>query len=127
MDEIMIAWAAGIYEGEGHTEKGHPVRITQKDTWILYKLMSLYGGNIIPHGNGCSNWSLDGPSGRELLKLFIPYLSPRRIKQIEDSGVFDVLIGKNTCQKGHEFTTSNTQWLPNGYRKCRLCRKIAGY
>src|SRR6266550_908453 len=94
MDEKMIAWAAGIFEGEGTTTRGCPIAIVQKDTWILYKLESLFGGRVSPRinrqdGKVLYYWLLCGKSGRNLLKLFIPYLSPWRIKQIEDNEVLD--------------------------------------
>lgn len=123
MDEKMIAWAAGLFEGEGYTRMANPINIIQKDTWILYKLKELFGGVINSTGNECYVWQIYGPEGRSLLKLFMPYLSPRRLKQIEDNKVFSILRENNTCLKGHEFTPYNTIYKSNGDRTCRICDK----
>lgn len=126
--EEYIAWIAGLYEGEGHSTKNDPITIAQKDTWILYKLQELYGGSIRPPSRTAvvSSWRLGSWEGRDLLKLLIPYLSPKRIRQIEDAGVFDVLRRDNTCHKGHELIGSNVYiYKVTGKRQCRLCMRNA--
>ena len=120
--EKMIAWAAGIYEGEGTTDKTTPVIIAQKDTWILYKLQELYGGRVNSNGSGNFRWYLYSDAGRNLLKQFIPYLSPWRIKQIEDKDIFNVrpII---SCAKRHIWTKYNTGYQIDGRRYCKICEK----
>lgn len=34
---------------------------------------------------------------------------------------------KTHCIRGHEFNGENTYIAPKGYRRCRACRKVAGY
>src|SRR5207237_10064164 len=50
---VQIAWAAGVYEGEGCCQvtgaKAHPctaLAICQKDPWILYRLRDYFGGSV---------------------------------------------------------------------------------
>lgn len=54
MNKEQLAWAAGLFDGEGHfraqyyKNKPHQLRVSfsQKDPEVLYKLQSLFGGNI---------------------------------------------------------------------------------
>lgn len=128
-DEIMIAWAAGIYEGEGTTTRETPINIVQKNTWILYKLESLFGGRVSFRINRMDKktlyvYTLHGEAGRNLLKLFIPYLSPWRIKQIEDNMVLDFYNLETHCRNGHERSRRTTYISPSGYKNCRLCKAL---
>lgn len=98
-DSHDIAWAAGIYEGEGsvaHTGRAVEVRVSQKDGWLLERLLMLFGGSIHPHnarggyihgrqvmGTGSHQWMLGGGRGRAFLSAIYPWLSPRRKAQID--------------------------------------------
>ena len=52
---IEVAWAAGIYEGEGscvanHNSKGYEsfvVSVNQNDPELLYRMREMFGGSII--------------------------------------------------------------------------------
>lgn len=92
---LDIAWAAGIYEGEGsvsgknHNRTSTTVVVTQKDTWLLERLKQLFGGTTYKIASApCSRWTLSGPRGRGFLYTIFPLLSPRRRAQIKD-----VLVG----------------------------------
>ncbi len=128
VDEKMIAWAAGIYEGEGTTTRSTPIQVNQKDTWILYRLCGLFGGSVHPCNRWDKKtlyvWSLCGESGRKLLRLFIPYLSPWRVKQIEDNGALSIPNLKTHCKNRHERNKWNTYWSPNGSPVCKICRRM---
>src|SRR3990167_994220 len=92
--KIDIAWASGIYEGEGWCSvipnmKGHKtqgVYVGQKDTWILFRLKALFGGSITSRTQGQYEnqniWHIHGSRAREFLAIIYPFMSPRRKKQI---------------------------------------------
>lgn len=80
-----FVWAAGFYEGEGSASNGY-VNITQKDTWSLTRLRSLFGGNISIQGaDGMNQWSVSGARGRGFIQSIYGLLSPRRQEQIRKS------------------------------------------
>ena len=52
--ELDIAWAAGVYEGEGSICEPTPtasarIAVAQKDTEILYRLRDWFGGSVLRH------------------------------------------------------------------------------
>ena len=78
-----IAWAAGIYEGEGGSRfhaRSTSVIIVQKDKWILYKLKRFFGGDIYKHGS-FSSWRTSGTRARGFLMTIYSFLSPWRQEQ----------------------------------------------
>lgn len=100
-----IAWAAGIYEGEGSCgtqryskklkktglEKVYTLlqaTVSQKDPWILFELQRLFGGRINTYPNsGCSKawisrWRVCGAKARGFLQTVYVLLSPRRREQV---------------------------------------------
>lgn len=93
--ELDIAWAAGIYEGEGscNTPTKHKsaftVQITQKDPEFLYKLRDLFGGSVKGYDNGgfwIHHWRTSGNKGRAFLGAIYPFLTVRRKSQIDATG-----------------------------------------
>jgi len=86
-----IAWAAGIYEGEGHSihrRKGATTQVfvTQKDPFILYRFLQLFGGSIHVKKNKPSNvwqWSVSGTRARGFVYTMYSLLSPRRRAQFK--------------------------------------------
>lgn len=84
---LDIAWAAGIWEGEGWCGKptdSYRVSVVQKDTWLLYKLKDLFGGSItVPRPKtNCSEWRIFGPRAHGFLLTIFTFLSPRRRVQV---------------------------------------------
>lgn len=87
-----IAWAAGIYEGEGNCQRAIPnrktevVRVVQKDDWLCPKLRDLFGGStrVVYKRNGYryNQWTLCGSRARGFLMTIYIFLSPRRQEQI---------------------------------------------
>ena len=85
---LDIAWAAGIFEGEGHSRyngRTSEASISQKDRWILDKLKSLFGGRVYgPYKKkGRAKyriyaWVCLGPRARGFLMTIYSFLSPRR-------------------------------------------------
>lgn len=85
---LDIAWAAGIFEGEGHYGKNHKVVILQKDPWILYRLRNLFGGTVGSRIAGCAKrpyfeWRVYGDRARSFTGTIYGYLSPRRQEMID--------------------------------------------
>lgn len=87
--DLELGWVAGIIEGEGSFAFGTSLRIvvSQKDRWLLERLVNFYGGRIYPQRKGkytsSWNWILTGPRARGLGRLIKPYLSPRRQLQLQ--------------------------------------------
>ena len=91
-----IAWAAGVYEGEGHVRaKGtNIIYVSQKDPWLPERLKYLFGGSIITYNgvwmkNGVPNkqyrWQASGTIARGFLYTIFTFLSPRRREQVRSA------------------------------------------
>ena len=82
---IDIAWAAGLYEGEGSCHPKGRVALTasvaQKDTYVLRRLIALFGG-AISTSKGMSSWQVSGARARGFLYTVFTFLSPRRRVQV---------------------------------------------
>ena len=82
---LDIAWAAGLFEGEGscHSPKNSTsVVIVQKDQWILWRLQALFGGAVTKRRTkDISDWRLCGAAARGFLMTTYKFLSPRRKAQ----------------------------------------------
>ena len=84
-----IAWAAGIYEGEGYCKYGKrtfSVIIGQKDDWLLKKLKRLFGGSIYYNKSGkqIPRWAIHGARARGFIYTIFSYMSPRRRYQLRE-------------------------------------------
>jgi hypothetical protein len=93
-NDIDLAWAAGIYEGEGsiyrspqcYAGRGLKVSIAQKDPWILHRLRELFGGAVTRTGSrNIYHWRLSGPRGSDFVKAIYYFMSPRRKDQLDDA------------------------------------------
>lgn len=91
-----IAWAAGIFEGEGYVTIQSGTRfgslgVSQKDPYILYRLQALFGGSVRPRTNGrwesLYNYLLCGSRARGLAMTLFSFLSPRRKEQLKRGGL----------------------------------------
>ena len=82
---IDIAWAAGVYEGEGSTSRAKTsckVSVTQKDSWILWKFLRLFGGSVKRRKDRSdSDWTINGVMARGFLMTIYVFLSPWRKTQ----------------------------------------------
>lgn len=93
-----LLFFAGFYEGEGSVQGRHgacTMQLVQKDTELLHRGRSLWGGSIHLNNRGISSWILAGDRARSFLIAIYPYLSNRRKAQIEAAGGL-VLSGKKT-------------------------------
>lgn len=103
---IDVAWAAGIYEGEGtcvkagHDGKSFSVLIVQKDPELLYRIKDWFGGRLTLCKNGpredrnkfqAYHWVVCGDRARVFLGCIYPFLTARRKAQIESTTANDFL------------------------------------
>ena len=95
LDSEMIAWFAGVYEGEGccalSGKSTFVIHIAQRDRWLCDQLKERFGGSV----NGPYDrkgfkgskphfvWNISGKKAEELIKKARPLLSPRRNEQIQ--------------------------------------------
>jgi len=104
---IEVAWAAGIYEGEGScvttrntkTSTSFAVCVPQKDPELLYRLRDLFGGRISLYnrtfnGNICPihHWKICGDRARSFIALIYPFLTARRKLQVETTPAGEFLL-----------------------------------
>lgn len=93
---LDIAWAAGIYEGEGHCGRRYYAEVTQKDGWVPQRLAELFGGaaeqTAFKHGIYW-RWWITGTRARGFLMTIYMFLSPRRKEQVRIA-----LRGQNATQ-----------------------------
>src|SRR6267142_47347 len=100
----QIAWAAGIFEGEGNCtwtsklQNCQEAMVKQNDPSILLELAKYFGGRVSPCGgknnlsaNLGNRWRLYGANARHFLATIYPLLSVRRKWQVARVGVFDAL------------------------------------
>lgn len=92
---IDIAWAAGIFEGEGTCSikgggKGsYSTTVAQKDPDLLYRMRDLFGGTVRLYKVGekrkfeCHRWAVSGEKARVFLASIYPFLTARRKSQID--------------------------------------------
>jgi hypothetical protein len=104
---IDIAWAAGIWEGEGSMAADSRTRatvvVTQKDPEILYRLRDWFGGTVHPKKTEtCHVWQACGDRGRYFIALIYPLLSTRRRVQVDNSGILGYLGNRNVCELSYE-------------------------
>jgi hypothetical protein len=103
---IDIAWAAGIYEGEGHCRHRKSetavISVTQKDPEILYRLRDWFGGSVrfaqcktIDPDKQCYNWIACGNRARFFIALVYPFLSARRKTQVDATSAFEFMHGES--------------------------------
>jgi hypothetical protein len=133
-----IAWAAGIYEGEGNFT-GVMVRVVQKDSWLPYELQKKFGGKVKQYtrstdGKEYHFWSIGGATARGFLLTIFSYLSSRRKEQILKHPLFfkdPDFLPAEFCPNGHPYNEENIYWetgydekgQPRKWRTCKICRK----
>lgn len=84
-----IAWAAGIFEGEGSCAWSPKHRtlnaiVSQKDRWLLDRLRYYFGGTVAVRyeRQGMHAWQIHGGRARGFLMTIYVFMSPRRKEQI---------------------------------------------
>ncbi len=86
-----IAWAAGIYEGEGSIgtrescPNGVQVQVGQREKWLCQRLRDLFGGSAYERqmkGRPFYSWAVSGARARGFIMTIYTFMSPRRQGQI---------------------------------------------
>lgn len=109
MKETTIAWAAGLFDGEGTIIFGKRnkvfVAISMTDLDILERMQSGFGGVIYPlkkrkaHWKDAWMWKINGTKkSLEFLEMIYPYLGVRRQAKVEEARTFlpDLKSERNT-------------------------------
>lgn len=90
-----IAWAAGIFEGEGYVQRTGEgagylrITIAQKDQWLIDRLRAMFGGRArfirkyenSPTSRAYHRWECNGARAMGFMLTIFSFLSPRRQKQ----------------------------------------------
>ena len=149
---IEVAWAAGLFEGEGcwsyyqreYGAKVQPqVRLGMTDRDVVERFAAVIGcgaiGKVKPGTGGHKpvyEWRVyEAEKVREIIALFMPYMGQRRRAKAEEllRRIADVRshnAKKTQCPAGHELAGDNLIEEPikragREYtaRRCRTCRR----
>lgn len=145
-----VAWAAGIFEGEGcfrftgERSDGKPkvammvLQMTDRDTMERFAWVASAGrvrGPVARQANRKPIYVVDVGARedvRRLIMAFLPWLGRRRTaKAMELLSHLDLLDTEAAaramlCKRGHPRTPENTYVNPQGYSACRECKREAG-
>lgn len=140
--EIELAWAAGFFDGEGHTglqsksQKYRYLRLTvgQTEPTTLERFQKAVGyGNITgPYPRKGTRkdvwvWQTTSKKAHEALNRLLPYLSGPKREQAR-LAIANERLGlykdRTTCKRGHSFTGDNVYTDKYGYRSCVECRTL---
>jgi hypothetical protein len=101
---IDIAWAAGIYEGEGNIREQRfssaTIGVTQKDPELLYRLRDWFGGRVVfaqcktiaPEKQVWA-WRVCGDKARLFTAQIYGFLTARRKAQVDATHTLEFLGG----------------------------------
>lgn len=145
-DKTEIAWAAGLFDGEGSLFTYKPsnrpnmvkisLAIQMTELAPIERFAALFDMKIKPHKAYGSNrkptFSISTSSESKVTEIFEtikPYLSQHKIDQGEQAISRRTEYTKNSswhdkenCKHGHKYTEENTKWY-NGYKSCRTCAR----
>lgn len=99
---LDIAWAAGVYEGEGScvirrksdVNRSACISVVQKDRWLCDRLRMLFGGSVGKDIRATAGrlekmvfycWRLTGMRARGFMMTIYKFLSPRRQLRIKEA------------------------------------------
>lgn len=135
-----IAWAAGLFEGEGwwgfrgKTSAEAVIGTTDRD--VAERFGDIVGLGSLTVERRTENghktlyrWSVSSAPGvKALIELFWPWLGERR--QASAEAILEriaVCRGPNAqkthCPHGHAYDEANTYLAPSGDRRCRACHR----
>ena len=122
-----LAWAAGLFEGEGYFGS-HSYSISQVDRWPIDRFCEIVGfGHVLgpyqPHASKGPNarpfflWRVGSREQKQSLAMLLdPWLSPRRRQAVLDTLHPDRRV-KTHCKYGHELTQGKRQ------KVCITCKR----
>lgn len=148
-DPLDIAWAAGLFEGEGCLTLGQErrgkryvgARLGTTDHDIVERFARIVGFGTInrkrppstpEHWKTVWEWSTQSAPGvREVIDLFWDYLGERRRERADEVYQHSLDIqphngDRDHCINGHAYTPENTISEKRGHktvRRCRTCRR----
>jgi hypothetical protein len=147
MSETEIAWATGVFEGEGSivlvpycrgaTRMQRHVAIKMTDRDVLERVQRAFGVGQLrgpfrriehAHYKPIWTWTVNRWSEIErVLRAMLPWLGERRrIKAQEMLACPAGPIGsprKDRCKRGHDLNDSSNVRLWRGNRHCRACQR----
>ena len=149
-----LAWAAGLFEGEGcfnvYTRKSGKqqvqMRLGMTDEDVVVRFKSIVGCGTVrgpifrrPDEKPMWDWCIyEAVQVRRLIDVFMPWLGNRRrakaLEVLEKAAFIRVAAGIRThCPQGHPYSGDNLVVERVGPakashlgRRCRVCRNIAG-
>jgi hypothetical protein len=98
MTDKEFWWTIGLYEGEGScarpifaieakrtgkAQRAITAMVYQKDTEVLLRLKSIWGGTIGRPSRRCSRWQIKGAAAENFLNAIYIGLSTKRKRQVE--------------------------------------------
>lgn len=147
IDYIGIAWAAGLFEGEGsfstriYGERGRVgvrMSLSSTDKDVVEKFRRIVGcGNLGgPYWHSMSTrpqwaWTLNRPEEFiRLAEVLRPFLGERRLARLDEClAAYNEQPrkenhnrNKTKCPKGHSYSGQNILW-DEGRRRCRECER----
>lgn len=139
MSQVDIAWAAGLFEGEGSvgmssSQRQPRVQLVSTDEDVVRRFVEIIGrGNVrgyhktAAHHKDYWQWSVQSKDDvLYVLNLLWPYLGERRreraIEVIERAS--KMRDAANHCNRGHDLEDPDNVYVhrKTGKRYCRACR-----
>lgn len=142
--ETLVAWAAGVFEGEGtiehyrrgtSTERGLTIAMTDEDVVRKFRSVVNCGEVSGPRDQGPGNkpiWKWRVRRHKDLtsvLDSFLPYLGERRHQRAvllknDPAPPIGQWNRKEKCKRGHSLSDPETVSIrANGERRCLLCNR----
>lgn len=141
--EAEIAWAAGLYEGEGSAFLGgvqcQPrLQLEMVDEDIVRRFaLALGSGNVRSYSSRGRNrssatWQWSVQRGEDVLAvvaLLLPHLGSRRTRQLQPvwERAQEIVASRDRCKRGHDLNDPEHLYVhrKTGKRGCRTCRRAA--
>jgi hypothetical protein len=138
MIDTHIAWAAGLFEGEGSAciSSGQPrIAVSMTDEDVVRRFAEIVDcGNVrryhYPATKRKPYWQWSAQSATDVLHvlgLLYPYLGLRRQERVMEIIERAAKIGAEAgfCKRGHDLTDPQHLYLhrKTGKRHCRTCRR----
>ena len=140
--ESDVAWAAGLFEGEGcfnayrrQSKWGVQVRLAMADRDVVERFAQIVGvGGVHPvsrakqeHWKPLFEWYIQsGPGVIRVIDMLSPWFGTRRSERAREVRAVATTIQpqgslRTHCPKGHPYQGDNLV-LEDGRRRCKTCR-----